>query len=119
MQFGRNVLYTDVKEITRDNIAEILRLVMPLHEQNAVKMTSLLEYEAGNQQKLRIKKFRPEINNWCVDNVANEVTEFKLSYNWGNPITLSMRGKNEEADKTVIDGIYELNKFYVRFFLRL
>lgn len=112
MQFGRNVLYTDVKEITRENIADILRLVMPLHEQNAVKMTSLLEYEAGNQQNLRVKKFRPEINNWCVDNVANEVTEFKLSYNWGNPITLSMRGKNEEADKTVIDGIYELNKFY-------
>ena len=61
MQFGRNVLYTDVKEITRENIADILRLVIPLHEQNAVKMTSLLEYEAGNQQKLRIKKFRPVI----------------------------------------------------------
>lgn len=112
MYFGRETIYTDEREINYGNIAKILKKAMPIHERNSMEIQRLLNYEQGNQEKKRDKKYRPDIDNWCVDNVANEVTEFKLSYNWGNPITLSMRGKNEEADKAIIDGIYELNKFY-------
>lgn len=112
MQFGRRILYTDVKEVTAENISTILRYVMPLHEKNVTDIQYLLDYEAGKQEKFRQKKYRSDIDNWCVDNIANEITEFKLSFDWGNPITLSMRGKNTEENKEIADGIYELNKFY-------
>ncbi len=112
MLFGRKILYTDVREVTRENIADILRSVMPEHEENARMIEFLLNYEAGNQAKIRNKTYRSDIDNWCVDNVANEITEFKLSFNWGNPITLAMRNKNDKNNADISQGIFELNKFY-------
>jgi hypothetical protein len=72
----------------------------------------LIEYEGGKQEKFRKKTYRADIDNWCVDNVANEVTEFKLSYNWGSPITLAMRDRNNVDNADIAKGIFELNKFY-------
>ena len=112
MQYGRKVLYTDVKEVTKDNIADVLRKVMPIHEQNAADIQFLLDYEAGCQEKTREKTYRADIDNWCVDNIANEITEFKLSFNWGNPITLAMRDRNDIQNPDIARGIFELNKFY-------
>ena len=112
MLLGREIIYTDVQEVNYANVAEVLKEAMSIHEKNSSEIQQLIDYEKGEQRKKRDKKYRPEIDNWCIDNISNEVTEFKLSFNWGNPITLSMRGKNEEADKSIIDGIYELNKFY-------
>lgn len=113
MSFGRKVLYTDVEKITKDNIADVLRKVFSDHDENATKIQSLIEYEAGNQKKkARPKTYRSDIDNWCVDNVANEITEFKLSFNWGNPITLAMRDRNDKENTEIAKGIFELNKFY-------
>lgn len=112
MQYGRTVLYTDVKAITKQNIADVLREVMPLHEKNAADIKFLFDYEAGRQEKFRTKNYRSDIDNWCVDNVANEITNFWLSYGWGNPITLAMRKQNNATNKDITDGIFELNKFY-------
>lgn len=112
MQFGRSVLYTDVAEVNQYNISDVLRSVMPEHETNANDIQFLLEYDAGLQKKFNIKKFRPDIDNWCVDNVAAEISNFWLSYGWGNPITLSMREQSNEANKDIVDGVFELNKFY-------
>lgn len=112
MQFGRKVLYTDVPEVTKENIADILRSVMAEHESNANDIAFLFDYEAGLQQKIREKTYRKDIDCWCVDNVANEITDFKINFNWGNPITLAMRKQNNEANKDITDGIFELNKFY-------
>ena len=111
-QYGRSVLYTDVKEVNRDNIADVLRGVMAEHDKNVHNIKLLLDYEAGCQQKFRVKTYRPDIDNWCVDNIANEVTDFKLSFNWGNPITLKARKKNDDINQDIISAISELNKFY-------
>lgn len=112
MQFGRKILYTDVETVTRENISDILRDVISDHEINATSIQFLFDYEAGMQKNFRTKKYRPEIDCWCVDNIANEVTDFKLSFNWGNPITLSMRERNDESNKDISNAIFELNKFY-------
>lgn len=114
MQFGRKLLYTDVKEVTKENIADILRSVMDDHEENASDIQKLLDFEAGQQpiKRKEPKKYRPDIDCQCVDNVASEVSNFWLSYGWGNPITLAMRKQNNEANKDITDGIFELNKFY-------
>lgn len=112
MQFGRKVLYTDEREITYNNVADVIRKAFSDHEANATKIQSLFDYEAGEQKKFRKKTYRSDIDNWCVDNVANEITEFKLSFNWGNPITLAMRDRNDKENTEIAKGIFELNKFY-------
>ena len=112
MQYGRKILYTDVREITYDNVADILRKAMMEHNTNVTDIQKLLDYEAGKQEQTRTKTYRPDIDNWCVDNIANEVTDFKLSFNWGNPIALKVRKKNDDTNKAIADGVFELNKFY-------
>lgn len=112
LQLGRQILYTDVQEVTRENIADILRDIMPYHEKNATDINALLEFEAGKQGRIRKKTYRPDIDNWCVDNVANEASSFWISYGWGNTMTFSMRKQNNDNNRHIADGIFELNKFY-------
>lgn len=111
MLFGRNEIFTDVEEVNKENVVEIVRKAMELHEANAAKMDFLLNYEAGKQPIAREKKYRSDINCECVDNVANEITDFKLNFNWGNPITLVMRKKVDEK-KDASDAVSLLNSFY-------
>ena len=110
MQIGRQVLYTSEMEITYENVIDILRKVMPLHEQNVTRMNFLDNYEKGDQPIIRKKTYRPDINVQTCDNVANEVTEFKTSFHWGNPITLVQRSQAE--DKNITDAIAILNDCY-------
>lgn len=110
MDLGREKIYTSEQVITMDNVIDVIRKVMPIHEKNVTRMKFLDEYEKGFQPILRKKKYRPDINVQTCDNVANEVTEFKVSFHWGNPITLVQRGENEENGIT--DAINELNACY-------
>lgn len=110
MQYGRQIIYTTEKEVTYDNVADILRNAMKVHEVNATDIQNLLDFEAGEQPNFRKKLYRPEIDNWCVDNIASEVSTFWLSYGWGNPVTFAMR-KNAD-NNNVADGVFELNRFY-------
>ncbi len=107
---GRLVLYTDVPIITADNVLKILREVIAEHRINARDMQFLLDYEAGVQPLKREKKTRTDIDTQCVDNVANEVTEFNLGFKWGNSITLVQNG--DGAEEEIANAILELNKNY-------
>ena len=87
MQFGRKKIYTDVMQITKDNVVKVLRDALVIHEQNRSDIKFLLDYERGLQPiDNRIKEIRPEINIKVKDNMAAEITEFKLGYEWGSPI---------------------------------
>lgn len=110
--YGRAEIYTDVGIITRDNVSDVVKKAMKIHEVNAKKIEFLLGYEAGNQPISRTKTYRKDIDCKCVDNVANEIAEFKQSYNWGNPITFVMKDKAENADNDVLKGVSEINKCY-------
>ena len=92
---GRKRIYTDVDRITADNVIDVLRDAIGIHEQNAITMAYLLRYEKGLQPLKRKKEIRKDINIEVVDNIANQVTEFKLGYNWGNPITYVQRGSRD------------------------
>lgn len=111
LRHGRRVLYTDVPEITYENVIEVVRSVIAKQEENAARIEYLLNYEAGEQEKTRIKKYRRDIDNWCVDNLANEAVEFWLGFAW-NPITLVQTDELGEAREDVIDGISRLNRCY-------
>lgn len=110
--YGRKVIYTDEPEITYKNVSDVLREAMAEHEINSKDINFLLAYEKGEQKKIRTKKYRSDIDNWCIDNIANEITEFKCSFNWGNPITLSMRERNNDVNQDIANGIFELNMYY-------
>ena len=112
MGYGRAVIYTDCPVVTYANVAEIIRAAVPLHESNASDIEALFDYEAGNQPLNRKKKYRSDIDCHCVDNVANEITDFKLSFNWGNPITLVMRKNPDKNTKDIASAVSFLNDCY-------
>lgn len=111
MSIGRKILYTDVPEITYENVIDVVRKAISGHEQNAARIDYLLNYEAGEQEKTRVKTFRSDIDNWCVDNLANEAVEFWLGFDW-NPITLVQSDEIGEAREDIISGISLLNRGY-------
>lgn len=109
---GRKEIYTSVKNITKANVIDVLREAYLVHLQNAEKMGFLFKYEEGYQPLVRAKKYRSDINVECVDNVANEATNFNTAYKWGNPFTITQRGAREDFDEEVLKGISELNLQY-------
>lgn len=112
MQIGRHELFTDVPEITYENIIPILQSVFPLHQQNSFRMNFLLEYEGGKQPLMRKKTYRKDINCECVDNVAHEIAKFHIGYKWGIPITIVQRGSKDSGKSDEVDAISLLNEQY-------
>ncbi len=93
---GRREIFTDVKEITHGNIAEVLKDAFSEHKQNVIEIKYLQEYEKGVQPiLLRKKDVRPEINFKVVENHAAEITAFKVGYVFGSPITFVQRASND------------------------
>lgn len=112
MQYGRKEIFTSEKEVTAKNIIQILRDALPIHEENANRIDFLLRYEEGNQPILREKKYRSDINCIVNDNIAAEITDFKLGFMWSNPITFVQRGLNDDGLPIENKGINQINECY-------
>lgn len=112
---GRKRIYTDVTEINAGNIFSVLGDAFKIHERNVQDISFLIEYEKGMQPLVREKEIRPEINIEVSDNLANQIVEFKLGYNWGYPITFvqksnkDMAGNTPERDDDAISQLNEMN----------
>lgn len=111
---GRRKIYTDEKNIDETNIAKVLEEALIIHFQNSTDIDRLDKFEKGEQPLQRNKVIRPEIDVEVVDNIANEVTEFKLGYNWGTPFEYVQRGKedfhqsDEETDDRAVSMLNEM-----------
>jgi len=101
---GRHRIYTDVAEITKGNVIQVLQDAVAIHEQNRAEIAFLLNYEKGLQPLKREKRIRADIDIEVADNIANQVVEFKLGYHWGNPKSLVQRG-----DRDLSSGDPDLN----------
>lgn len=112
MQTGRQIIWCDELEVTRDNIIEVLQDAIRTHQANAADCQELLDFEAGIQPMGRKKTFRPDIDNQVVDNVAAEVVDFKLGYNWGNPITFVQRENADSDSEELSRAVMDLNDGY-------
>ena len=112
MQIGRAEIFTDAREITKENIMQVLQNAYAKHTANAERIDFLLNYEAGYQPLQRDKKIRPDINVQSIDNVAHEITEFNLGFKWGNPITIVQRGEKDSGLDSEIQAISLLNECY-------
>lgn len=105
---GRRKIYTDVEKITEENIFDVLRDAMLVHNMNRDDMQFLLNFEKGNQPLVREKAVRKDIDIKSISNLANEITEFKLGYFWGNPIAIVQKsdklpkGSDPEKDNSAI-----------------
>lgn len=105
---GRRVIYTDVEEVNRSNVVEVLNKALETHDVNKGDIQYLYDYYKGKQPILnRMKDIRPEINNKIVENRANEIVSFKVGYLMGEPIQYVCRGDNN----TYSDAINLLNEF--------
>ena len=113
---GRSRIYTDVDEITVDNIFEVLGQAMTIHEMNMQQMLYLLRYDKGVQPLVRKKTIREDINIEVSDNLANQIVEFKLSYGYGYPITYIQRGDKDisggkpDADDNAVSQLNEMSQ---------
>ena len=95
------------------NVIEVLKKAYKDHDgTNAPDCDTLIKFEAGHQPLERVKTFRPDIDWEIVDNVANTITEFKLGFHWGSPITLVQRGNDKSPDENETDAIQLLNECY-------
>ena len=108
-KLGRREIYTSEPYITRENLIDVLRTAKATHMANVTDIKYLLRYEKGDQPLNRVKVVRPEIDICDVDNIANQITEFKLGYDWGYPISLVQRSQNADNHS---EAIALLNDFY-------
>ena len=99
---GRRVIKMSVKEITEDNLQEVLRKSLDIHNLNSSDIDYLYKYYKGDQPiRYRIKEVRPEICNRIVENRANEIVSFKVGYLCGEPIQYVSRSGDENIVKQV------------------
>ena len=106
--FGRRKIKTDVKEITRENVCDVLGKALATHWANKGEIEYLYDYYKGRQPILqRVKEVRPEIMNMIVENRANEIVSFKVGYLMGDPIQYVSRGD----DEVITNNINQLNSY--------
>jgi SPP1 family phage portal protein len=95
---GRRMIKTSVKEITDDNIMEVLWKALGTHELNRGEIDYLYKYYKGDQPiRHREKEVRSEICNRIVENRANEIVSFKVGYLCGEPIQYVSRNGDDET----------------------
>lgn len=106
--FGRRVIYSSVKEITRENVVEELNKALNAHITNSSEIDYLYRYYKGDQPIInRQKSVRPEINNIVVENHALEIVDFKKSQGFSEPLQYVRRGE----DESLSDKINQLNEY--------
>ena len=111
--FGRRVIYTDVTEITRENIASVITDAIAVHLLNSNEIQYLYDYYKGKQPILnRVKEVRQDINNKIVVNYANEIVSFKVGYLAGEPIQYVSHCEKVDSEQvnTLNDYMFSENK---------
>lgn len=106
--FGRKVIYSNAKAITRKNVVEELGKARLIHNQNRREIDYLYHYVGGDQPILyRKKEVRPDVINNIVENHALEIVRFMTAQTCGEPIQyVSVDDKSELSSE-----IDMLNKF--------
>lgn len=102
--FGRKIAYTDVEEITEQNILSVVANCIGVFNTNKRVFKYLWDYKNGDQPiRYRKKVVRDDVNNPIVENHAWEIVRFKNGQTNGEPIqcvcTSKDDKKNAEVDK--------------------
>ena len=107
---GRRKIIVPYTQITKDNLADVLKLALPIHFTNIQEMTYLFNYYKGIQPVLARKKdVRPEICNKIVVNLAQEIVSFHTGYLLWKPIQYVARKEDVLKESLVLLGDYAVN----------
>lgn len=105
---GRKMIFASVREITKENVADVIQKAFAVHERNQADIDYLWRYYLGDQPILyRIKTVRPEVNEKIVANIASEIVSFKVGYSYGEPIQYVAKSSSEDA----ANGVNTLNDY--------
>lgn len=113
---GRIRIFTDEKEITRENIIPVLQNAYAKHRVNMRRMQFLIDYHGGLQKLPYEKTVRPEINIQTAENLAKFATTFHSGYFWGIPAVYIQRGNEEHHNTDYVSdstGISALNEMMI------
>lgn len=108
--YGRSQIFTDVLEVTHENVCDVLSKALPKHSKNAYDIQYLYDYYRGKTPvRGKTKVVRPEVNHKISENRAYQITEFKNSVCFGEPVQYISRGSVSGA----LAAIDELNDFMI------
>jgi SPP1 family phage portal protein len=114
VNYGRDKIYTDTKEITAANVVAEVDKAYGVHVRNHTAITTLWGTYRGKTDILNKKKeIRPEINHMINENRAYEIVKFHKGYVFGEPIQY-VRRENTIAirdDDAIAADINSLNGY--------
>ena len=101
-QYGRKIAYTDVTQITEQNVVKVVGDCIGVFNFNRAAIRYLWQYKNGDQPALyRTKTVRDDINNKVIENHAWEIVRFKMGQTFGEPIMYNSLSKDEKVNKAV------------------
>lgn len=99
---GRRKIKTTVKEITKDNVRDVLSEALAIHLANANEISYLWDFYRGKQDIREKEKYvRENINNKVTVNRANEIVTFKTAYLLNEPIQYISHGDDNDISQRV------------------
>lgn len=100
--YGRKIAYTDVEQITRDNIIDVIGNCIGTFYYNKPIIKYLWKYYKGDQPVLyRTKVSNEEICNSIVENHSYEIVQFKVGQTYGEPVQFVSRKDDDRINKAV------------------
>lgn len=112
---GRIKIYTDVKEVNKENVIDVLDKALVKQETNRAQIQYLINFEKGCQPLVREKRVFKEIDIKSISNLAHQITEFWLGYFWGNHMAFVQKSDKHPKDSKPEDNdsaITLLNEMY-------
>ncbi len=101
-QYGRKIAYTNVSEITPENVVKVVGSCIGAFNTNKPVIRYLWNYYKGDQPiRYRKKVSRDDIVNKIVENHAYEFVQFKTGQTYGEPVQYVSRRDDERVNKAV------------------
>lgn len=101
-QYGRKIAYTNVPEITTENVVKVVGSCIGTFNTNKPVIRYLWNYYKGDQPiRYRKKVSRDDIVNKIVENHAYEFVQFKTGQTYGEPVQYVSRRDDEKVNKAV------------------
>lgn len=101
-RYGRKIAYTDVEQITEENIVTVVGDCVGVFNWNKTVFKYLWDYKNGDQPiRYRQKLVRDDVNNPIVENHAWEIVRFKNGQTNGEPIQCVCTSKEDKKNKAV------------------
>lgn len=101
-RYGRKIAYTDVEEITEENVVSVVADCIGVFYWNKPIFKYLWDYKNGDQPiRYRQKVVRDDVNNPIVENHAWEIVRFKNGQTNGEPIQCVSTKKDDKINKAI------------------